>query len=596
MGGNPRFDSLILSFATFFFRGGLNVVDTLVDITSLTHNGMQGAEAQSGHRDDRDLGFDLLRACAFRIYGDKVKWVSPEQAATLLRLPPHKLPQDWTDWQSYCEDEDKASLKCARTALTWEGAKSTLSFSSHRSDESRRNLEMTLLCQSADAVGDNHIFGVLRDVTKDREHLEKAVKFSDSDPVTGLPNKKAFLESVNHLSMIAHRLKTQGYLFRLHLKNLETIQTVYGYETCDRVLCAFADRLKIIIDTPDCAGRASEGDFLIGVLGIGGVDGDPAVLGKRLKLALSERAFVTPQGKIKLHLEVSYTSFPQAKRSLDTLLAQTSRALQVSDDAPVAAYKPIMGLQKNIEPQGLRAVDITAALDNDRIVLAYQPIVSAQDGTLSHYECLLRLKRSTGEVESAGRFIMAAEKLRLVHLLDRRAFDIAKTRLIADPTLRVSLNVSAETVKDKKAATSYLEALKALGKPTKRITLELTETAALNDPSLAAQFANEARSLGCDFAIDDFGSGHTSFRNLMAIEAETIKIDGSHIKGISTQSHMQTFVRMMVDLAQTFSVKTVAEMVEDPADAALLRRLGVDHFQGYLFGMPMSEPSYSSPK
>jgi EAL domain-containing protein (putative c-di-GMP-specific phosphodiesterase class I) len=120
----------------------------------------------------------------------------------------------------------------------------------------------------------------------------------------------------------------------------------------------------------------------------------------------------------------------------------------------------------------------------------------------------------------------------------------------------------------------------------------MTETLAVDDPAQASRFSAAVRALGCRFAVDDFGSGYTTFRNLMAIEADMIKIDGTLIEGIASDQNKQTFIRMMVDLAQTFGVKTVAEMVDDRADAEILRRLGVDYLQGFMFGVPSAAPSW----
>ena len=204
----------------------------------------------------------------------------------------------------------------------------------------------------------------------------------------------------------------------------------------------------------------------------------------------------------------------------------------------------------------------------------------------------MRLKREDGEVVSAGRFIMAAERMGLVHLLDRRALELASETLAADPSVHLALNVSAATVKEDAAAAEYILALKALGPRAQQVTIELTETVALDDPAKASEFSNHVRELGCEFAIDDFGSGYTTFRNLMAIEADTIKIDGTLIQGVASDVSKQTFVRMMVDLAQTFGVETVAEMVDNRADAQILRRLGIDYFQGFMFGVPSAAPSW----
>jgi len=276
----------------------------------------------------------------------------------------------------------------------------------------------------------------------------------------------------------------------------------------------------------------------------------------------------------------------------DEVLSQTAIAMPASRDQNTKFYDASMGLSVSPGRRDINSDDILDALNQRRIRLAYQPIIDAKTRQLHHYECLLRLRREDGEIVSAGRFIMAAERLGLVHLLDRRALEIAGQALLENPEIHLALNVSGGTVTDVRAASDYLKAMSALRRSAQRITIELTETVAVDDPAKASDFSNEARAMGCGFAIDDFGSGYTTFRNLMAIEADMIKIDGTLIEGIATDSNKQTFVRMMVDLAQTFSVKTVAEMVDSAADAEVLRRLNVDYLQGFMFGVPSAAPAW----
>ena len=210
--------------------------------------------------------------------------------------------------------------------------------------------------------------------------------------------------------------------------------------------------------------------------------------------------------------------------------------------------------------------------------------------------CLLRLRRDDGELISAAHFIMAAEELGCVHLLDRRALEIAARTLQDHSDIRLAINVSAATVQNPDTARAYLQALRSLGRDTQRVIVEMTETVALDSPDMASQFSQEVRSFGCQFSIDDFGAGHTTFSNLLAVEADEIKIDGSFIRDLSLTPHKQVFVRMMVDLAKTFSIKTVAEMVGSREDADLLTRLGVDYLQGYMFGLPGAIPVQSAEK
>lgn len=230
--------------------------------------------------------------------------------------------------------------------------------------------------------------------------------------------------------------------------------------------------------------------------------------------------------------------------------------------------------------------DVLLSLQKGRLTLAYQPIIDAGTGETVHYEGLMRRVDQNGQLSSAGFLIMAAERYDLVHHIDALALTIAGAALTEHKNIKLALNVSAGTVKDKIAAKAYISTLKSLGSDASRIILELTETLALDDAERANDFAAQAKALGCEFAIDDFGAGHTTFQNLLGIEADIIKIDGSFVRDISTAREKQVFVRLIVDLAQTLGIKTVAEMVDNEADATRLKELGVDMLQGYLFGYP----------
>ena len=122
--------------------------------------------------------------------------------------------------------------------------------------------------------------------------------------------------------------------------------------------------------------------------------------------------------------------------------------------------------------------------------------------------------------------------------------------------------------------------------------MELTETAALNDFEEIARFVSNLREMGCRVAIDDFGAGYTSFRNLQMLHVDMVKIDGSYVKNLSASPENQVFVRTLVGLAKNFDIKTVAEWVGSDADAALLQSFGVDYFQGYHFGEPVIDPKF----
>jgi EAL domain-containing protein (putative c-di-GMP-specific phosphodiesterase class I) len=196
-------------------------------------------------------------------------------------------------------------------------------------------------------------------------------------------------------------------------------------------------------------------------------------------------------------------------------------------------------------------------------------------------------------VAAAGDFIPAAEQLGLVRLVDRRALEMTVAALHAHPEVVLGVNVSGTTAGDPSWLKSFIDYVRANGAIAKRMIVELTETAALHHFEENAQFVSQLRELGCRVAIDDFGAGYTSFRNLQMLRVDMVKIDGAYVQGLATSHDNQIFVRTLVDLAKNFNLKTVAEWVSSEDEASLLESFGVDYFQGYHFGQPALAPDWA---
>jgi len=239
------------------------------------------------------------------------------------------------------------------------------------------------------------------------------------------------------------------------------------------------------------------------------------------------------------------------------------------------------------------ADEVVAALNDDRLVFAYQPIISAKTRLPVHHECLLRMIRTDGTVATAGQFIPAAEQLGLVRLVDRHALEMTVAQLHAHPKVTLAVNVSGTTAGDPSWLQSFVNYVRANHQVAERMIVELTETAALHAFEESARFISNLREMGCRVAIDDFGAGYTSFRNLQMLRVDTVKIDGSYVKGLESSPDNQIFVRTLVELARNFKLKTVAEWVSSDGEAALLESFGIDYFQGFHFGEPVLEPDWS---
>lgn len=545
-------------------------------------------------------GFALLGAVMFEWRDGLFGWQDIDQAALLLTSRPTQVPTELSALQALMTSEGLQARKAAMRALTWDGAVYKVEYQVLRFDGHYVWLEEMGKRVTGDGKQVSHIIGVVRNIDFQKNAEQSAAYLAHHDELTGLWNKARLIEDLTQTIAASERYGREAAFLQLQITNLADVNTIYGYEAGDRLLAGVAARLKSTLHAPDFAARISGDGFGIAVCDY--VASDCKNFSGRLLTLLSSAPYPTPFGELYGQFAIGSVQIPVQAHSAYSALKHSaialahSRGLQTGDEGSFAAYDPALPpLAKPPRQSEVSEADILDALNARRLTIAFQPVVHADTRKPHHYECLLRLRREDGVLVPAGDFIMAAERLRLVHLLDRRALEIASKTLRSVPDISLALNISAVTVRNEVAAADYIRALKALGANTSRVIIELTETVAVDDPARASQFSNAARALGCIFAIDDFGAGYTTFQNLMAIEADEIKIDGSFIRELSTTPHKQTFVRMIVDLAQTFSVKTVAEFVNTREDADLLTRLGVDYLQGYMFGVPSASPDWPKP-
>jgi len=234
----------------------------------------------------------------------------------------------------------------------------------------------------------------------------------------------------------------------------------------------------------------------------------------------------------------------------------------------------------------LRATDqIVAALNDRRITLAFEPVVEAATRGVAFYECLMRAQRSDGEVFSNADIVPVAERLGLIRLLDHRVFELVVDNLVAAPDLRCSVNVSPDSITDPDWLIGLGALLNAHSGIAERLTVEITETAAIHDIDDTRGFVSRLKDFGCRIAIDDFGAGYTSFRNLRKLGVDIIKIDGAFVREMTRSADDRAFVHTMIDLSRRLGLKTVAEWVQDEETARALAALGCDYLQGALIGL-----------
>jgi EAL domain-containing protein (putative c-di-GMP-specific phosphodiesterase class I) len=215
----------------------------------------------------------------------------------------------------------------------------------------------------------------------------------------------------------------------------------------------------------------------------------------------------------------------------------------------------------------------------------FEPVVETGSRQPAFYECLMRIRRADASLLAVNEFIPWAERLGLVRLLDHRVLDLVVAELVAAPALKASVNVSAASTVDPDWWAALAGTLRAHPGVAGRLTVEITETAAIHDLSDTRGFVARVKELGCRIAIDDFGAGNTSFRNLRRLGVDLVKIDGSFVQNLAHSEDDRAFVRTLIDLARRLDLKTVAEWVQDETAAAMLAEWGCDYLQGALVGL-----------
>lgn len=458
---------------------------------------------------------------------------------------------------------------------------------------SREWFEMRAVRLTKDDGRIERVVGVLRRVTEQKNTINRLTRLASYDELTGHLNRSRLREE---LSLTIERAKAESggcAYFVAAIDKLAVINETYGFDVADEVIVAAGNRLARSLRGSDIIGRTAGNKF--GVILSRCSDKEMALVAERLNASVRSEAIETSAGSVSTTISVGAVWLPENAETSQEAMLQAEDALERARSkgrSGFAAY--IKSSEREFARRRLMAVadDIMSALKENRLVLAYQPIVDAKSHKAVHYECLLRMTRKDGTLAAAGEFIPVAETLGLVRLVDWRALEMAIAQLKANPTLKFSLNVSGTSANDRPWLNSFVDYIHRNSAVANRLTVELTETAALHAFEENAQFISRLRELGCSVAIDDFGAGYTSFRNLQVLNFDMVKIDGSYIKDIAQSPDNQLFVRTLVGLAKNFKLKTVAEWADSEDDANLLAEFGIDYLQGFKFGRPEIAPKW----
>jgi diguanylate cyclase (GGDEF)-like protein len=436
--------------------------------------------------------------------------------------------------------------------------------------------------------------GLVRITTEKQRDLQRLTYLATRDELTGHLNRNSLrAELAQTIEKATAEDRTCAFLVA-SIDRLAMINDGYGFDAGDEVIVAIGERLSRTLRSSDIIGRVAGNKF--GVILRNCKEREVAIVSERLRAAVRSSVVDTRCGQVSATCSVGAVWLPSGASSSQEAMLRAEESLERARSAGRDGFTVY---EKSPQREGARlrmmaiADEVMSALNDNRLLLAYQPIISAGERKIVKYEALLRLQRKDGSLATAGYFVPAAEQLGIVGLIDRRAVEIAVGTLRANPGVRIGVNVSGTAAGNPSWLNSFVEYVCANKDIASRLNVELTETAALNHFEENAQFVSQLREMGSTVSIDDFGAGYTSFRNLQMLHVDTVKIDGSFVKGLSGSPENQVFVRTLVGLAKNFNLHTVAEWVESEQDAQLLHSMGVDYFQGFFFGEPELDPDWS---
>jgi diguanylate cyclase (GGDEF)-like protein len=403
------------------------------------------------------------------------------------------------------------------------------------------------------------------------------------DPITQLPNRAL---AMRELEALAGGRARQAALVLIGLRNLRDINTSLGHQVGDDALREVARRLRQNAAPDDLVARTGETQFLVISRGC---TAERSPLYAEQLVAVIRGGFHLAGVSLDLRLACGACLFPAHGNGADELLQRVEVALEDADEtgARVAMYR--VGQDQEHRRRLTLVTDLRAAIEHDQLSLVYQPKVAIASRSVRSLEALVRWTHPQLGPVSPGEFVPLAESTGGSRALSNWVLEAAIRQMgewrRQGLELDLAVNLSAADILDPDLSDAILALLRRERVEPTALILEITESAVMRDPQVAARNMQLLRIAGVRFSIDDFGTGHSSLSQLSVLPVDELKIDRSFIAQAGTSA--VTIISSTVELGHSMGLKVVAEGVEDPAAWNLLRRLGCDFAQGYLISPPM---------
>ncbi len=446
---------------------------------------------------------------------------------------------------------------------------------------------------------DQVILSVGLDTTERRRVESRLSWLADHDTLTGLFNRRRFQEELERLLNQAKQYQHTGALLFFDLDQFKYINDTSGHQAGDELLKVVAKTLMRIVRTTDVVARLGGDEFA--VLLPGATSSGAVEVVKKIAAQLNSSEIAIQGRNYKISASIGIAMYPEHGTDVDELLAVADLAMYQAKESGLGGWHLFSSKDKSrerLQQLIFWKENIEQALLEDRFTLYYQPILNIRTKTIHHYEVLLRMRDRDGTIIAPNSFIPIAERTGLIHAIDhmvlRKAIAQAAEINHRHGGTYFSLNLSGRSFNDPELLSVLKDALAQYRTDPASLIFEITETAAVSDLLAARTLMESVMTLGCRFALDDFGVGFSSFYYLKQLPVDYVKIDGSFIRNLTDNPDDQILVKALIDVARGFGKKTTAEFVENAAILALLEEYQVDFAQGYYIGKPAPAENFFS--
>jgi len=405
-------------------------------------------------------------------------------------------------------------------------------------------------------------------------------KRSFIDPLTNIYNRQYLNEFLKTSSLENYQL------MMIDLDHFKQINDTYGHDIGDKVLISVVEQIKKSIRQEDILVRFGGEEFI--VLTYKQSLEVCLKVADRIRNAVSTHDIQTTDKHILMTVSIGINPFPFYAKNFDEAVKIADEQLYNAKTSGRNCIKVSSATDKDQSQTSKRIGDVKTALDENRILCAYQPIVSTQTGDTYKYEMLLRLLDTQGNIVPPLDFLPAIRHTNVYINVTKIVIDFA-IKALKENSFELSMNLDLQDILNDDIMKLLQDGFKDEPELAHRLTIEILEHEEITNFEVIKEQIDILKEIGFKIAIDDFGSGYANFQYLLYLDIDVLKIDGSLIKDIDTNKNSYYIVETIGDFAKKMGIKTIAEQIETVDELKTIKSLNIDYVQGYLLGKPSFE-------